>query len=87
MYMPNGQKREPSQAVLKALERCPAECTVRFVLHAIPRDMSHMDAAARCLSCMTYWEVNRDGTITTLRVGADVPADHPLRDKSGTSGD
>lgn len=87
----NGRPRETpmslkAQLVLKrmlpVLQSCPAGCVNATSIiaapppHQIDADIDgKLVAWARCMRCLTYWEVTQKGEVQGVRWGVDVPKD------------
>lgn len=58
----------------KAILECPDKCDPPMIWQAIPANPIldvKRNARCRCLSCLTYWEVNNRGEVINIRWGMD----------------
>ena len=64
----------PPEPVLRALKRCPADCYPGIVLWVVvgPAPGKPFKAVARCMQCLTLWEVTLKAEVVNVRWGIDV---------------
>jgi len=63
------------QAYSNAISKCPLGCDPPMIMSAIPPPSRKQNGICRCIRCLTYWEVEPDGTIVNRVRGVDMSVD------------
>lgn len=55
----------------QGVDVCPNGCSPPLIWKAVPKPGKNLNAMARCLRCLSYWEVDAEGKIINRRKGED----------------
>lgn len=73
------------QRISRGLQECPAGCTDALIQAAIPKELDRLKAGAitawaRCIKCLSYWEVDFDGRVVRVLRFAPVSETRPVKE-------
>lgn len=68
----------PADPREKGTRTCPQGCDPPMIIKALPppRDQQH-NGLARCMRCLTYWEITPQGIMVNMRRPLEAPAVPP----------